>query len=424
MELFVYTSEDKGGCYKVTGSTIDHLVSLMVFLGAILLFMGLFNQTIQTAILYQRHRSIATKCSDLLDNILLNPGVPLDWGRSNCTLTGFGLQDPEFTQYRLSSFSLMRLRSSTGEPVYYPKTGLTYSNITMGFGNFLLVPYTEAISYSTAARLLGTNGTYGFQLTIAPIITVSITETQPKDPLILSVNVAGMGFQLANATVSYCFLTVLEGGSGPFPSYTIEYGTNFTDEKGSVLLNFPKITKDVSYVLIVYAHLSGLVGVGYYEHVTYKNNYVIPFIESFEQRKVLIAHSYDVHGGSNPAEISYNATFVLLSEDFTLREMPLNSENSTGKINYGQEPSHAYKEITIPTYNPGILIITYRKSAQETGVVLMPWGISSMAFPVTFGEDPLGKEWVATDIRQVLINKIAYQAKLALWSLQGYQVIG
>jgi hypothetical protein len=54
----------------------------------------------------------------------------------------------------------------------------------------------------------------------------------------------------------------------------------------------------------------------------------------------------------------------------------------------------------------------------------MPWGMSSMAFPVTFGEDPLGKEWVATDIRQVLVNNIAYQAKLALWSLQGYQVIG
>ena len=107
----------------MTGSTIDHLVSLMVFLGAILLFIGLFNQTIQTAILYQRHRAIATKCSDLLDNMLLNPGVPLDWGKSNCTPTGFGLQDPEFMQYRLSSFSLMRLLSSSGNRVYYSQTG-------------------------------------------------------------------------------------------------------------------------------------------------------------------------------------------------------------------------------------------------------------------------------------------------------------
>ena len=409
----------------MTGSTIDHLVSLMVFLGAILLFMGLFNQTIQTAILYQRHRSLATKCSDLLDNMLLNPGVPLDWGKSNCTPTGFGLQDPEFTQYRLSSFSLMRLRSSTGEPVYYSKTGLTYSNITMGFGNFLLVPYTKAIDYPTASSLLGTNGTYGFQLTIAPIITVSISETQPKNPLKISVTVTGQGFPLSNALVSYCFLTVsLTGGEGSYPAYTIKYGNTTTDEKGSVSppLEFAEVNDDkVCYAFIAYAHLSGLMGVGYHERVTSSKQYIIPFIDDLAMRRVLIAHSYDVHDFGPPnAELSYNATFVLLTEDFTLREMPI--ENSTGKVNYGV--GNPYDAVTIPTYNPGILIITYRKSAVEGGVVLMPWGISSMAFPVTFGDETLGREWVATDIRQVLINNIAYQAKLALWSLQGYQVIG
>ena len=407
----------------MTGSTIDHMVSVTIFLGAILLFIGLFNQTIQTAILYQRHRHLATKCSDLLDNMLLNPGYPPYWGRSNSAPTGFGLQDPEFTQYKLSPFSLMRLRSSTGELVYYPKTDSYYSNITMGYG-FLLVPLTHAINYSTAARLLGINGTYGFQLTITPIITVSIEESQPKDPLILSVSVTGMGFPLANAIVSYCFLTVREGGGGgPYPSYTMEYGTDFTNEKGSVLLNFPTVKRDVSYVLIVYAHLSGLVGIGYYEHATYENSYVVPFIEDLEERRVLIAHSWDVHGGSSPAAIHYNASFVLLTEDFTLREMPMeNSTGKIGKINYGE--GNPYKSITIPTYNPGLLIISYRKSAQETGVVLMPWGISAMAFPVAFGDNPFGREWVATDIRQVIVNKIAYQAKLALWSLEGYGVIG
>jgi hypothetical protein len=162
-------------------------------------------------------------------------------------------------------------------------------------------------------------------------------------------------------------------------------------------------------------------GVGYHERVTSDKQYIVPFIDDLATRRVLIAHSYDVHYFGPPnAELSYNATFVLLTEDFTLREMPI--ETSTGKVNYGV--GNPYDAVTIPTYNPGILIITYRKSAVEGGVVLMPWGMSSMAFPVTFGEDPIGKEWVATDIRQVLVNKIAYQAKLALWSLQGYQVIG
>ena len=392
----------------------------MVFLGAILIFIGLFNQTIQTAILYQHHRYLATKCSDLLDNILLNTGYPLYWGKSNCTPTSFGLQDPEFTQYRLSPFSLMRLNSSLGEPVYYPKTDLYYSNITMGFGKYLLVPYTLAVNYSIASRLLGINGTHGFQLTITPIITVSISEAQ-SNPLELVVDVTGAGFPLSNAVVSYCLIMVDPTGGEEYPAYTVDYGTIYTDNKGSALLSFPSVDGDAeSYVLIAYAHLFGLIGVGYHEHVTDDGSYVVPFVSDSEEGEVIIAHSYDVHGGGSPAEVAYNATFVLLTEDFTLREIPM--ENSTGKINYGE--GKPYKKITIPTYSPGILVITYRKSAVYCGVVLMPWGISSMAFPISFGDDPFGQEWVTTDTRQVIVNNIAYQAKLALWSLRGYRVIG
>lgn len=423
----------------MAGSTIDHLVSVTVFLGAILLFIGLFNQTIQTAILYQHHRHLATKCSDLLDNMLLNPGYPLYWGRSNCTPTSFGLQDPEFTEYRLSPFSLMRLNSSSGEPIYYFKTESYYSNITMGFGNSLLVSFTEAINYSTATKLLGINGTYGFQLTITPIITVSISEVQPN-PLKLSVDVAGSGFPLSNAVVSYCFITVEAtveengdgddngddnggggGGNGSYPAYSIDYGTVYTDDKGSALLNFSGFDgTSESYVLIAYAHLSGLTGVGYYKHVSDDENYVVPLISGLEEGEVILAHSYDIHGEGSPAEIKYNATFVLLTEDFTLREILL--ENSTGKITHGL--GKPYGVITIPTYTPGILIITNKKSSTKHGLGLGAWGISSMAFPVTFGDDPSDKEWVATDTRQVIVNNIAYQATLALWSLEGYGVIG
>lgn len=415
----------------MAGSTIDHLVSVMILLGAILIFIGLFNQIIQTAIIYQHHRYLATKCSDLLDNMLLNPGYPLHWATNDSVPAGFGLQefglqDPEFTQYRLSPFSLMRLRSSAGEPIYYYKTGLYYSNITMGFGNFLLVPYTKAINYSLTTKLLGIDGSHGFQLTITPIITVSITEVQLKNPLTLSVDVTGIGSPLTNAAVSYCLLTVsAKGGGGTYPSYTIETGTALTDQKGSILLNFTDVNgEDDSYVLIAYAHLSGLVGMGYHEHVTSDKQYIIPFIDDFEERRVLISHSYDTHYFGPPeSELKYNATFVLLAEDFTLREMPIeNSTGSVGHVNYGE--GQPYGVLQIPTPNPGILVITYKRSATKHGVVLMPWGISAMAFPVTFGDDPSGKEWVTTDLRQVIVNKIAYQAKLALWSLEGYQVIG
>jgi hypothetical protein len=402
----------------MAGSTIDHLISVTIFIGALLLFISLFNQTLQTAVLYQQHRNLAAKCSDLLDSILLTPGVPSDWGKKDSSPVGFGLQDPEFTQYKISPFSLMRLWSSVGEPVYYPDSGKTYSNATAGFGEYLLMPSASAINYSTVTRLLGINGSYGFQLTMTPIVTVSVSEVQ-SNPLRIAINATGKGFPLANAEVSYCFLTVSLAGQQSYPSYNVTYGTTSTDETGSALLDFTETNGDeISYALIAYAHISGLVGVGYHQHVTSDTQYVIPFIDNLETGRVLLAHSYDVHFlGTPAAKISYNATFVILTEDFALREIPLGADR-VGNVTYGEG-----KIVTIPTDNPGILLITYKKSATEGGVVMMPWGLSSMGFSVVFGGDPSGKEWVATDLRQIIVNGVAYQATLALWSLEGYQVI-
>jgi hypothetical protein len=407
---------------EVAGSTIDHLIAMTIFLGALLIFISLFNQTIQTAILYQRNRAIATKCSDLLDNVLLNPGYPLDWGKNDSApVTIFGLQDPEFTQYRLSPFSLMRLQSSLGEPIYYPGTGQWYSNITMGFGDFLLVSNAKVLNYSTVAKLLGINNTYGFQLTIVPIISVTIREMNAGNPLTLNVTVTGKGFPLADATISYCFIDVIEKGKGQYPSYNVMFNSSYTDEKGLALLSFDDVDSKDSYGIIVYAHISGLIGVGYHQRVTGYTKYIIPFVESFEEGRVILAHSYDVHYFGPPeSAVFFNATFLHLSEDFTLREVE-NYKGRIGKVNYGNSTKFEYVNITLPP-EPGILIINY-ESNNEYGVILMPWGINSLAFPVVFGEDPSGKTWVATDIRQVLVGKIAYQAKLALWSLEGYGMV-
>jgi hypothetical protein len=404
----------------LTASTIDHLVSVTVFLAAILLFIGLFNQTIQTSVIYQRHRTIATKASDLLDNMLLNPGIPVNWGQTDDNLTVFGLQDPEFMQYRISPYSLMRLQSSVGEPVYYNATGMYYSNITLGGRNFMLVPYNLTTDYSTAAKLLGIKDSYGFQLTLTPIVTVSIQETSAS-PLILRVTAAGVGFPLSYATISYCFLKVRSQGQSS-PYYQISFGTAPADDTGSASINIGGVASGDSYAFIVYARQGGLVGVGYYERVDNDEQYVIPFVDSFEDGRVLLAHSYDVHYFGPPeSEVFYNATFVLMTEDFTLREMPITIEND--HVVYGHGSEQTYANLTIPTHNSGILVVTYN-SDYGKGVVLMPWGISSLAFPVVFGGDPAKQEWVATDMRQVIVGGIAYQATLALWSLEGYQVNG
>jgi len=358
--------------------------------------------------------------------MLLSPGIPPGWGESGNPPAGFGLQAVEFTQYQLSAFSLMRLRSSTGDPVNYSMTGETYSNVTMGFGQSLLVPYSEAIDYSTASRLLGINGSYGFSLTLTPTVTVTISQTQ-LNPLAFSVSVSGTGFPLANAKVDYSLITVEGRDEGSYPTYEVSYDSVSTDNAGLASVTFPGFDgSDKSYALLACAHLSGLVGMGYFEHVVYSESYIIPFISSFANKTAILAHSWDVTGEGNPeAAVHYNATFVVLSEDFQLREMPITNEtgSAVGLLNSGHDPEHAYDTLTIGTANPGILIVTYSKNAHDSGIIVMPWGLSSLAFPITFGGDPKNADWIATDIRQVMVNGITYQAKLALWSMEGYQVI-
>jgi hypothetical protein len=408
----------------MAGSTIDHLISVTVLLAALLLFIGLFNQTIQTAIVYQVHGNLATKASDMLDTMMLSTGClpngDANWGTSNVTPSCFGLQDPEFTQYVLSPFSLMRLQPSVGQPVYYSKTGLYYSNITMGFGDFMLISYPKTVDYPAAARMLGINGSYGFQLTITPILTVSVSERQAANPLKIAVNVTGAGLSLTNASVSYSFLEV--SLTGLYPSYTINYGSASTDATGSVLFTFSQVTNmTIPYSFIAYACFRGLVGVGYHQRSSSQNQYIIPLVDDLTMAggRVLLANSYDVHNNGSPSPIAYNATFLLLAQDFTMREIQMNPAQKTGIVNYG--PGNPYGVIANQTYNPGILVITYKVGTQG-GIILMPWGLGSMGFPVVFGGNPFGNEWVATDIRQVVVDGVAYQAKLGLWSLQGYQV--
>lgn len=161
-------------------ATLDHMISLIVFIAAIMVFVGVFSQPIQSAIAYESHRSLSTKTSDLLDSILLNPGINATWGIDGSIPSGFGLQDPEFTQYQLSSFSAMRLSPLTGNIAEYDKTNpsIYYENQTSGFGSLLLTPTSQELNYSTALTLLGIKNTYGFQLTLTPDITVSVTENQ------------------------------------------------------------------------------------------------------------------------------------------------------------------------------------------------------------------------------------------------------
>jgi hypothetical protein len=406
----------------LAGATIDHLVSVTIFLAALLLFIGLFNQTIQTAVIYQQHNALATKCSDLLDTTLLTPNDAAvdDW-------TFFGLQDPGFSQYVLNPFSLMRLESPIGTSVYYEKQGVTYSNMTVGSGSSLFMPVSKVVDYSSALEnhssaleMLRIEGSYGFQLALTPTVDVSITEDSRNPYLTLNLSVSGVSFPLANAAVNYRLIPVALNGAYPdYLAISNQTGKVYTDEVGFRRLTFTDFTPDAThtYVFVAYAHVGGLAGVGFYAPASSASQQIIPLVESLSGT-ILLAHSADVPNTASSSEsLAYNVAFVKLSNgDFEFQD-----NNSTGEVLSGADGAIVSLPVQI---DAGVLVIAYQNEAAEGGVAVMPWGAGSLALPVTFGGDPAGQEWVATDMRQVLVSGIAYQAKLSLWSLAGVQVVG
>ncbi len=406
----------------MASATVDHMISLTVLIAALLIFIGLFSQTMQTGLAYERHSALSTKTSDILDTILLNPGLPTTWGQSDNAPLGFGLQDPAYRQYLVSPFSPMRLSSSSDSVVYYPRLDSYYSNNTAGFGGYLYVPKAQTVNESTVSRLLGINGTYGFQIVLMPTLTISIQKISLGSPLQFAVSVDGIGSPLANSPVTYSLITVNQEGN-EYPSYTLAKGTTLTDSAGKAQLpSFSGINGETqSYALIVYSNLNGFKGMGYYVHVpTSSTKSVIPLIDSFENQEILLVHSDSLGNHQvNPdsSQISYNASFVILAEDYNLRQIQLNQPAEVGELTYGSGPGQDYAYLTVPNTD-GILLVTYKDtSSGEYGVGLMPWGLGSLAFPLVFGGDDTGHDWVTTDLRQVTVGGITYQAKLELWEL-------
>jgi hypothetical protein len=59
-------------------------------------------------------------------------------------------------------------------------------------------------------------------------------------------------------------------------------------------------------------------------------------------------------------------------------------------------------------------MVTYR-TGNNFQVMMMPWGIYSIGTSIIFGGDPSGRDWVATELRQVTVRQISYQMKFAVW---------
>jgi hypothetical protein len=402
----------------VTGATIDHLISVTILIAALLVAMMTFNGLFASAVDYERNRQVANKAIDIMNTICLSPGSPTDWGETNETLLGFGLQDPRVGGYALSPYSIMRLRTSNDsqliEYVYTP--GVFYNNLSAYYGNSILTSVGDCVNYTSATELLGINGTYGFSVDITPTLNVSISQV-PNDHLTLKVDVRGSGLPLSGATLKY-FLFHVDIEVGTYPMFMIYSGVAQSDSFGSALLDFSSVDDTDAYTFMVYASLSGLNGVGYYsqDDVTDGHEFLLPLIRDFDSGTIIIAHNWDVHYFGPPEpNVFYNASFFVLTSEFQLQQVEI--ANSTQNINYGV--GKPYWTTQLPTSEVGFLFISYRWGNQ-LGSVILPWGVGVLgvhsSFSAGFGSSS-GYDFVATELRQVTIDGISYQVKVSAWSL-------
>ena len=400
----------------MTGATIDHMISVTILIAALTIALLTYSSMFATAVEYDRNRQVANKAIDVINTICLSPGNPTNWGTTNTSLLGFGLNDPNVGGYALSPYSIMRLATSNSSGgsslVYYPKTDLYYNNLSANYGHGVLTPTGDLVNYTDAAELLGINGTYGFGIDIAPTLDVEVTPVAGLGHLAFNVEVSGSGLPLGGAALN-CHLFHVNG------LLVTPYSTvNQTDPSGQQLIEFETTAEDDAYTLTVYADLGGITGVGYYTRNTAGTDlqYVVPLITNYTSGEVILAHAWDIfEDASLHAEVQINATFFILTSNFQFQEYDLDFTEEN--LNYGE--GKPYYTTHVPVSEVGLLVITYQKSANNVGTVILPWGIGTMGVSATFdsGITPSGYDFVATELRQVTIDGISYQIKVSTWKL-------
>jgi hypothetical protein len=322
----------------------------------------------------------------------------------------------------------MKLLSSNNQ-VYYNQTGKWYNNITWGLnGGYLLTPVAECVNYSTVNKLLGINGTFGAYLEIVPTLTVKVDETS-LSPLNLSIQVSGQGSPVSNANLKWLMFWTNSTGSGSIPTINFRSGTvpDLTNSLGmatQTFLDLNVINNATAYSFIVKTSVNGISGIGCKSRNVYIKaaGNVVPFVNSLQDGIVLLTHNFEYNPQDSQGTLRFNATFYSLPNNF----LPTpRVANVTGLVNSGG--GKPFNLTTIPAEArsiPGFLIIAYQQN-NSFGITTMPWGIDSTGFSATIGDNPSTslKEWVAADMREVVVDDITYQVKLLLWDLQGYQVV-
>jgi len=386
-------------------TTVDYLVSIVIVSMLLTTSILLVGQTINIALINHQDQQITLAAVDLLDNLLQNPGNPPDWGWLSIQPTGFGLKWPNSAVEMLSPFTLMRLMQTGNSAIY---NNILYRNLGTNNQFNLYLREDEYVDYITASKLLSTYGNYGFKLSITPVLNISVTQIK-VNPLKLKITIYGTSGPLSGALLNSTLYYINNRGTSPS---IVEY-TPLSKESnidGEAEIEFPGLnSNEIIYLALVKVNLAGLSGIGY--HTNAADPFIIPVVTNYSEGKVTLF--------SNPVIPSTIGGLLYCNLRFVIQAGK--SEFNLIKISNSIEILQSGKpvNITLGTRNPGVLLISSKTSQSKSCLTAMPWGISSLGLSLIFGGNPRNQKTVVVQSRYVMIDKISYQIKLALWRLDG-----
>ena len=390
----------------MASNTIDYIVSIVIVTALLTSSILLTAEDLNRASVYLQDQQISYEAADILNNILQNSGSPVDWGQTNSTPISFGLNKP-FAEYMmpssLSPFTPMRLMK-TDEVIIYD--GIEYRNLTAEHTN-LFLRLSEYLDYDQAADLLAVDTLFGFQVSMRPILDISIVQLE-ANPLKVGISLQGLSGTVVGALLNASLFHVIKDTPYPSISTPLE-GHAVSDITGSAEIEFPSVNAtEMLYMVLVKANLGGISGIGYYTNAYSKDSPLLPIVTGYQEGEVSLVHRKNIAASySYAGDVYYNLTFINQAGETAFRSVTLG-------MAYGTVNMTAPGLVSLSVGNPGILLVS-SKTETEYGLTAMPWGITPFCLSMTYGADPINKKTVVTKSQSVSINGLSYQIELALW---------
>lgn len=273
--------------------TLDNAFAFSILTLILITIMGYIVPSAYVSFTTVKEHQLEEVAQSIMDKILLNPGVPENWGdirlvQSEDDLKAFGLQKANGSLYELDIDKILRINSvniSKTVTRWY-KSGNNWNPVIVKINKTVTLPETIRINPDKIAELLGLGKDYGFSIRIIPALNISVYYNsyyefsngqgagggwlKVPNPIIVTVKTPeGRPALGANVTGLFMIMSVVEKRDEEYNiSYT--YLTSVTDREGRAVLDFRTFLDDINtklrgnvlrrsgYSIVVYADYYGI----------------------------------------------------------------------------------------------------------------------------------------------------------------------